>query len=64
MEEYQTELNYQFDIIEIDGKPCLKLQDRDIDYVIEDYEEVEEFDSNPTIVTEEHLKGKPRIDLN
>lgn len=64
MEEYQTELNYQFDIIEIDGKPCLKLQDRDIDYVVEDYEEVEEFDSNPTIVTEEHLKGKPRIDLN
>lgn len=64
MEEYSSEMRYQFDIIELDGKPFLKLQDRDIDYVIEEYEEVEDFNPNPTIVTEENLKGKPKIDLN
>lgn len=64
MEEYTTEVQYKFDIIEIDGKPCLKLQDRDIDYVVEEYEETEDFNSNPTIVTEEDLKGKPKLDLN
>ena len=33
-------IKYNFDIIEIDGKQCLLLQDRDIDFIIEDYEEV------------------------
>ena len=64
MEEYSSEMRYQFDVIELDGKPYLKLQDRDVDYVVEEYEEVEDFDPNPTIVTEEHLKGKPRLELN
>ena len=31
---------YNFDVIEMDGKQCLLLQDRDIDFIIEDYEEV------------------------
>ena len=31
---------YNFDTIELDGKECLMLQDRDIDFVIEDYEEI------------------------
>lgn len=30
---------YNFDIIEIDGKECLLLQDRDISFIIEDYED-------------------------
>lgn len=64
VEEYETMLSYQFDFIEIDGKVCLKLQDRDIDYVVEEYEEIEDFNPNPVIVTEEDLKGKPRLDLN
>lgn len=34
-------LKYEFNIIELDGKPCLLLQDRDINYVIEEYEEIE-----------------------
>ena len=55
MEEYSTEIRYNFDIIEIDGKPHLKLQDRDIDYVVEEYED---FDENPTIVTEDQLRPK------
>ena len=33
-------VKYNFDTIEIDGKQCLLLQDRDIDFIIEEYEEV------------------------
>lgn len=64
MEEYTSEVQYQFDIIEMDGKPCLKLQDRDIDYIVEEYEEIEDFNPIPTIVTEEHLRPKINLDLN
>lgn len=42
-------LKYEFDIIKLDGKPRLMLQDRDINYVVEEYEEVEEKDT-PTII--------------
>lgn len=35
-------LKYEFDILEINDKPHLLLQDRDINYVIEEYEEVED----------------------
>lgn len=31
-------LEYRFDIREVDGKPVLLLQDRDIEFIIEDYE--------------------------
>lgn len=33
-------IRYNFDIVEIDDKPCLLLQDRDIDFIIEECEEV------------------------
>lgn len=33
-------IDYQFDIVEVNDKSCLLLQDRDIDFIIEDYEEV------------------------
>lgn len=33
-------IKYNFDIIEIDDKQCLLLQDRDIDFIVEEYEEV------------------------
>ena len=33
-------VTYNFDIVEMDGKQCLLLQDRDIDFIIEDFEEV------------------------
>ena len=32
-------VKYNFDVIEMDGKQCLLLQDRDIDFIIEEYEE-------------------------
>lgn len=32
-------VKYNLPIIELDGKQCLKLQDRDIDGIIEEYEE-------------------------
>lgn len=35
-------INYKFNIVEMDNKNYLLLQDRDISYIIEDYEEVEE----------------------
>lgn len=41
-------VGYNFDIVNIDGVDYLFLQDNDIKYVAE----VEEFDENPTIVTD------------
>lgn len=38
--------SYNFHTIEIDGKECLLLQDRDIDFVIEEFEEKEEHNSD------------------
>lgn len=32
-------IKYNFDILEIDGSYCLFLQDRDINFIIEDYED-------------------------
>ena len=33
-------IKYNFDVIEMDGKQCLLLQDRYIDFIIEEWEEV------------------------
>lgn len=33
-------VTYNFDVVEMDGKECLLLQDRDIDFIIEDFEEI------------------------
>lgn len=41
LQENQT-LGYKFNTIELDGKPRLILYDSDIDYVITDYEDVDE----------------------
>ena len=41
-------VTYNFDIVEMDGKQCLLLQDRDIEYIIEDYEEVP--DPAPSVI--------------
>lgn len=35
-------VQYNFDVLEIDGKPHLLLEDRDIEFIIEEYEEVDE----------------------
>lgn len=35
-------VTYNFDIVEMDGNQCLLLQDRDIDFIIEEYEEVKD----------------------
>lgn len=40
-------IKYNFDVVEIDGKPCLLLQDRDISFIINEYEEEED---NPAII--------------
>lgn len=44
---------YNFDTIELDGKNCLLLQDRDIDFIIEDYEEVPDPTPSSLYVPEE-----------
>ena len=46
-------IKYNFDVIEMDGKQCLLLQDRDIDFIIEDYEEVPDPTPSPLIKPEE-----------
>lgn len=40
---------YNFDVVEMDGKQCLLLQDRDIDFIIEEWEEVPDPASSPII---------------
>ncbi len=42
-------IGYNFDIIEIDGQECLYLQDGDIKFIAE----IEEFEENPTMYTEQ-----------
>lgn len=41
-------VTYNFDIVEMDNKQCLILQDRDIEYIIEDYEEIPDTTSSIT----------------
>lgn len=43
---------YNFDAVEMDGKQCLLLQDRDIDFIIEEYEEVPDQAPSPIIQPE------------
>lgn len=45
-------VTYNFNIVEMDGKQCLLLQDRDIDYIIEEYEE----DKKPSAI----IQPKPK----
>ena len=33
-------ITYNFDVVEMDGEQCLLLQDRDIEFVIEEFEEI------------------------
>lgn len=42
VEKYKNVVTYDIPTIEIDGVTHLYLQDRDIDFVVEDYEEVNE----------------------
>lgn len=43
---------YNFDVVEMGGKQCLLLQDRDIDFIIEEYEEVPDPTPSPIIQPE------------
>ena len=43
---------YNFDVVEMDGKQCLLLQDRDIDFIIEEYEEIPDPTPSPIIQPE------------
>ena len=44
---------YNFDVVEMDGKQCLLLQDRDIDFIIEEWEDIPDPASPPIIKPEE-----------
>ena len=44
---------YNFDVVEMDGKQCLLLQDRDIDFIIEEWEEMPD---NPTSIIQPEKK--------
>lgn len=43
-------LEYRFDIVEMDEKPHLLLQDRDIQFIIEDYEIIEDKPTTSNII--------------
>lgn len=42
-------ITYNFDVVEMDGEKCLLLQDRDIDFIIEEFEEVPDPTPSPLI---------------
>ena len=44
---------YNFDVVEMDGKQCLLLQDRDIDFIIEEWEETPD---NPSSIIQPEKK--------
>ena len=44
---------YNFDVVEMDGKQCLLLQDRDIDFIIEDWEEISDTENSINIPSKE-----------
>ena len=52
-------IKYNFNVLEIDGKQCLFLQDRDIDFVIEDYEDEPELP--PTTKSDLYIPNNPII---
>ena len=45
---------YNFDVVEMDNKQCLLLQDRDIDFIIEDFEEIP--DQTPSMIIQPDKK--------
>ena len=47
-------IDYNFDIVEMNNTPYLLLQDRDINFIVEDYEEDEE-EKSPIINTDKTL---------
>jgi len=48
-------IKYNFDVVEMDGRQCLLLQDRDIDFIIEEYEEVPDPEPSPLIKPKKEL---------
>lgn len=42
-------IKYNFDVVEMNGQQCLLLQDRDIDFVVEEWEEVPDPTPSPII---------------
>lgn len=44
---------YNFDVVEMDGKQCLLLQDRDVDFIIEEWEEIPD---NPSPIIQPEKK--------
>lgn len=46
-------IKYNFDVVEMDGKQYLLLQDRDIDFIIEEYEEIPDPEPSPLIKPKE-----------
>lgn len=48
-------IRYNFDTVEMDDKVCLLLQDRDISFVISEYEEIDELEKAKIIVPQTNL---------
>lgn len=48
-------MGYNFNVVEIDDEECLLLQDRDIDFIVEEFEEVPD-QATSTLITPEEKK--------
>lgn len=51
----EIKMKYNFNVVTIDGKDCLLIQEGDIDFVIEDYEEVPDKPVETLVVPEQKL---------
>lgn len=56
VDTHKLEKSYNFNIVVIDGKQNLLIQERDVEFVIEEWEEVEDAPTT-TIMTENDTKG-------
>lgn len=48
-------MSYNFNVVEMEDKECLLLQDRDIDFIVEEFEEVPD-QATSTLITPEEKK--------
>ena len=61
VENYNQVITYNFNFIEIDGQLCLRLRDNDIDFIVEEYEEVEDDETIEALNKLQNPEKTPKI---
>lgn len=49
-------IEYKFDVVELDGTKYLLLQDRDIEYIVDEYDEIDQQENKESILVEDPRK--------